>query len=289
MLPALIVLLIVAATVCGAAAGWQRGTRLLRARIESFRQPIEPTAFDVRELDDLPAPVQRYFRAVLQEGQIMVSAVDIRHEGHFNMDIAATRWKPFRSGQRVVPRRPGFDWDASVRLLPGLSVRVHDAYVAGTGILYAAILGLIPVAKARGTSEAAQGELMRFLAEAVWYPTALLPSQGVRWEAEDERSARATLDDGDVSVTLLFRFDAEGLIDSVHAEARSRMANGTLVPTPWQGKFWNYAFRHGIRIPLDGEVAWLLPEGEMPYWRGHISALRYEFASAYALDVPSRG
>ena len=39
----------------------------------------------------------------------------------------------------------------------------------------------------------AEGELMRFLAEAAWYPTALLPSQGVRWQGADERSAFATL------------------------------------------------------------------------------------------------
>ena len=39
--------------------------------------------------------------------------------------------------------------------------------------------------------EVAQGELMRFFAEAAWYPTALLPSQGVRWQAVDDTSARA--------------------------------------------------------------------------------------------------
>lgn len=33
-----------------------------------------------------------------------------------------------------------------------------------------------------------------------------------------------------------------------------------------------------MRVPLDGEVAWLLPEGAKPYWRGRITKLRYEFA-----------
>ena len=40
---------------------------------------------------------------------------------------------------------------------------------------------------------------MRFF--AAWYPTALLPRQGVRWEAVDDRSARATLEEGDVTLT----------------------------------------------------------------------------------------
>ena len=68
------------------------------------------------------------------------------------------------------------------------------------------------LANLRGTPEVAQGELMRFLVEAVWYPTALLPSQGVQWEAVDDTSAKATLKDGATTLTLLFRFNENGLI-----------------------------------------------------------------------------
>ncbi len=36
-------------------------------------------------------------------------------------------------------------------MLPG--VRVHDAYVAGEGILHASLFGLIPLVNLRGTGE----------------------------------------------------------------------------------------------------------------------------------------
>lgn len=36
--------------------------------------------------------------------------------------------------------------------------------------------------------------------------------------------------------------------------------------------------RSGMQVPLDGEVAWLLPQGERPYWRGRITKIEYEFA-----------
>jgi len=103
--------------------------------------------------------------------------------------------------------------------------------------------------------------LLRFLAEAVWYPTALLPSQGVFWEAAGDRAARATLTDGDCCATLLFSFNGLGLVEGV--------------PTPWQGRFWNYTERDGMQIPLAGEVAWLLSEGPRPYWRATIERLTY--------------
>jgi hypothetical protein len=281
-----LVALTVIAALCVVAAAvtiygefrWKSGTTALRGRLEAARLPTEPKVFDRRELEGLPAPVQRYFRTVLRDGQPIVAAVSVEHTGTFNSSEAAAQWKPFTSTQRVIARRPGFDWDARIAMMPGVPVRVHDAYIAGRGTLHAAVFGLVSVVSVHDTPELARGELMRFLAEAAWYPTSLLPSQGVHWEAADDHSARATLEDGDVTVTLLFRFGEDGLIDTGRAEARGRLVGATAVPTPWQGRFWNYAIRDGMRVPLDGEVAWMLPEGPKPYWRGQITTVSYEFS-----------
>jgi hypothetical protein len=269
---------VVAAAVLFGKSHWESGTRELRGRIEAARVPVKPKVFNSRELESLPAPVQRFFQTALKEGQPIVAAVSVEHAGTFNMGETAEQWKPFTSTQRVVTRLPGFDWDGRVAMMPGLQVHVHDAYITGEGILHASVLGLLSMVNLRGTGELAQGELMRFFAEAAWYPTALLPSQGVRWDAVDERSSRATLKDSDFTLTLLFRFNEDGLIETVSAEARGRTVGGAVVPTPWQGRFWSYAKRDGMRVPLDGEVAWLLPEGAKPYWRGRITSVIYEFA-----------
>jgi hypothetical protein len=275
---ALLAVLLLGAWLYGAYR-WNAETQELRARLDASRAPVRPQKVDFRELEGLPAPVRRYFRTVLKDGQPMVTGIRVRHTGTFNMgEGTEDNWKPFASDQQVVTRRPGFDWNGRVAMLPGLPVRVHDAYVAGEGVLHASLLGLFAVADMRGTGDVAEGELMRFFAEAAWYPTALLPSQGVRWEARDDRSAYATLEEGDISITMLFTFDEEGLIHTVRAEARGRALGDEMVPTPWQGRFWNYQRRGGMRVPLDGEVAWMLPEGEKPYWRGHIAEISYEFA-----------
>lgn len=279
-----ITLIVVALVTCVAIAAmygafrWQSDTEKLRARLDAGRQPITPAAYDARELAGLPAPVQRYFRAVLKDGQPMIASIKLAHAGQFSMDEPKPKWVPFTSDQAVVTRRPGFDWDARMRMAPGIYAFVHDAYVAGEGILHATLFGLVTVANLRGTPEAAQGELMRFFAEAAWYPTALLSSQGVRWEAVDDTSAKATIRDGDVTVTLLFRFNDAGLIGSVRADARGRAVNSTVVPTPWEGRMWGYEWRDGMYVPMQAEVAWQLPEGPLPYWRGRITGIAYEFA-----------
>lgn len=255
---------------------WDAGTRSLRARLEATREPIRPARVDLAEIADLPTPVQGYFRQVLRDGQPMVAALSVEHTGTFNLAETGERWRPFRSTQRVVTRRPGFDWDARIRLLPGISVRVHDAYLAGEGLLHAALLGLVTVMRLPSSPQLAQGELMRFLAEAPWYPTALLPSQGVSWAEVDDRSATASLTDGEIRLTLLVRFGDDRLIRSVHAETRGYATKGQVLPMPWECRLWDYQVRDGLCVPLAGEVAWWLPEGRRPYWRGRITRIAYE-------------
>jgi hypothetical protein len=271
-------LVVLSGIVTYGASRWKTGTNELRAKLEEARLPISPVTYDAREIVNLPPPVRRYFQAVLKDGQPIVSKARFAHEKQFNMGETQAKWSRFTSSQVAITRRPGFDWDGRIAIVPGLNVFVHDAYVAGEGILHAALLGLVTLADIRGTPEAAQGELMRFLAEAAWYPTALLPSQGIRWEAIDNLSARAELTDGTTTVSLDFRFDVAGMISSMRASGRHRTVNGVLVATPWHGRFWGYEIRDGMRIPLEGEVAWEFPEGLWPYWRGRIKEITYEFA-----------
>jgi hypothetical protein len=82
------------------------------------------------------------------------------------------------------------------------------------------------------------------------------------------------------AVSLDFRFGPDGLVESVFTPARGRDVDGRSVPTPWQGRFSEYDERAGMRIPLAGEVEWLLPEGPQVYWRGRLVGVEYEWSGA---------
>ena len=258
-------------------ARWKEGTDHLRARLFSARAPIAPATYDPREIERLPPPVQRYFRTALTEGQRIIAVARFTHTGTFNMGETTPSWRRFSSNQIVTTRPPGFDWNGQIRMAPGLNAFVHDAYVAGEGALHAEFLGLVTLADMRGTPELAQGELLRYLAEAMWYPTALLPSQGVNWTPIDETSARATLTDRATTVSLDFHFGPDGLIESCNAVARPRTVGGAVVSAPWSGRGWSNDLRDGMRIPIEAEVAWILPQGPYPYWRGRIASIEYQY------------
>lgn len=273
-----LVIVVIAVALVYGSVRWQSATQKMHRKLEAARLPITAKTYNAQELTGLPAPVQRYFRAALRDGQPMISALSLEHAGLFNMSETGEQWRPFISSQRVITKRPGFNWEGRISIIPGLKVWVHDAYIAGEGILHATLLGLFSLVNLRGTPEMAEGELMRFFAEAAWYPTTLLPSQGVQWEAVDDVSARATLEDKGIVLSMIFYFNAEGLIESVRADARGRTVGGAVIPTPWEGRYRDYQSREGMLIPVEGEVAWILPEGRKPYWRGRISGVEYEFA-----------
>jgi hypothetical protein len=255
---------------------WQSDTDRLRAKLTNGRRTIKPQIYDQKEIEGLPDPVQRFFKTVLQDGQAIVAAVKLSQQGQFNLNETEVKWNPFTATQLVTTQRLGFDWDARIQMALGLNAFVHDTYLLGEGSLHASLLGLFTVAKMHGTPENNQGELLRFFAEATWYPTALLPSQGVRWEAIDDTSARATLTDGATTVSLVFQFNAEGAIATMRTEARYR---DNLTAMPWSGRFWEYSVRNGMLIPLEGEVGWEYPEGTRLYFKGRVTEINYEFAS----------
>lgn len=223
--------------------------------------------------------MQRYLRIALTAGQPLVSKVRLTQSGCTNLSASGVRWKAFTAEQQVSTRRPGFLWSARIALFEGLGVQLHHGYVDGAGLLHAAVPGLFDMASLQGGDELARGELMRFLAEAPWYLTALLPGQGVRWAAVDGRQADATLADGAVSVTLRFRFGDAGLVDSVRSEARGRMVGRRMVMAPWEGRWKDWTSRDGMRVPLTGEAAWLPLDGRQIYWRGRLGKLRYRFSA----------
>jgi hypothetical protein len=230
------------------------------------------------DLNGLPGPVQRYLGTVLEEGQPYVETVRLQQKGEFRLGDRTAPWKPFTATQHFAVQPPGFVWEARIQMVPFIPVRVVDSYVSGEGALRAKVASTFTVADQGSSPELDAGELARYLAEAVWFPTALLPGQGVTWTPIDDRSAKATLKHGETTVSLVFHFNEHDEVERVYTEDRFREVEGDFEPTPWTGRFWNYQLRNGMLIPLDGEVAWNLPEGDLAYWRGNIQAIAYETA-----------
>ena len=274
-------LVIGAGTVAALAGGaaWRRESSRavdrLKTGIDRARAPSDLHA----PLVDLPAPVQRYLDLAIPPDLTRIRSAHIRWRGEFQMRPNAG-WHPFDAEQDFTARPPGFVWDARIMMIPFVPVHVRDVYVASNGAMLGKIAALVTMVNEGGTPEIAASALIRWLGEAVWFPTALVPDGsspgGVQWESIDDSTARAIVTDGPTTVAAEFHFAPTGEIERMTA-MRHRDVNGVGVLTPFEGRYHEFARRGGgVLIPRSAEVAWLLPEGRYPYWRGSLVEVAYE-------------
>lgn len=224
--------------------------------------------------EGLPDPVRRYVDTVVDEGQPFVRTARLEQRGEFRLGEGANAWKPLTAVQHFAVDPPGFVWDARIDVLPGLPARVVDYYVNGEGALWGRLLSVLPVVEASSGPGMNEGELLRYLGECVWFPTALLDER-VEWEPVDDSSARATIDDGGTTATLVFHFDDRDLVERVHTDRRYRQETADRVP--WTGHFRDYRVRNGVLVPTEAEVEWDADDGS--YWRASVESVEYGVGS----------
>ncbi|AMJ65981.1 DUF6544 family protein [Hymenobacter sp. PAMC 26628] len=217
------------------------------------------------QLAGLPAPVQRYFRHVLREGQPYLRGLRLRHGGQFKTDLKKD-WLAIEGQQYVTADPAGFIWQGTTRWF-----RVRDEYVAGRGSLLVRLLGAVQVVSGSGPHYD-EGELLRWLVESPWLPTNLLPSSRVAWTAVDDRSARLTFSQGGQSVACLMGFNEQ---DEIATSETQRYIDET-TRVPWVCSYAQYRRWHGMLIPTDCEASYVVDGQRQPYAHFVVQELDYE-------------
>jgi hypothetical protein len=268
----------------GAAAllfGRQQTRRGVRKLVADLTAPSEAAPRpDAATLDALPAPVARYLQRAVPAGRATISGVTLRQHGQLRTTVETDRWMTFTASHAAKVGEPGFVWDAQVKVMPFLHIHVVDSLKRGVGSGRVRLMSVLRVAGETGTPELNSGALHRYLAEAVWYPAALLPSERLSWSAIDEFTALATLKEGPIEVALEFRFADDGEVESVFTPARWGIFDGEYQQKPWEGHFSNYRQVDGVLMPMRGEAGWYTEARLDIVWRGEVDSV--EFAASPA-------
>jgi len=249
--------------------------------ISTQQQKVRANASDeinyinLNEVNALPEPVKKYFHLVLKDGAPVINRAYVSQVGGFRANPETKEWSKMEAEQYFSSRPRAFVWNAKISIAPGLSINVCDSYINGKGEMKARILSLFTLIDAQNQRELNEGALQRYLAEAVWFPTALLPSQGVVWMELDDHRAKATITDSGISVSLEFEFNQKGEIISAYTPSRYKEVSGKYVSTPWKGSYSNYISVKGYRVPQQGEVEWHLKNRVYPYWKASFRKINY--------------
>ena len=253
-------------------------------RLEQFHRVGCPSPAG-EDLRALPDPVRRYLQRTTGGATRPVCATRLHQRGELRADTQDSRWMPFEADQVINPGMPGFQWLARVRLAAGITLGVCDRFIDGEASSELHLFRAFRIAGDRAHRQINEAGLQRYLAEAVWSPTALLPAAGVVWQPIDDSSALAILDCAGYRVTLEYRFNDEDEVVSVHTPGRWMREGGRYRKVAWEGHFSDYANRNGMLVPLAGEVGWYTNGSLQIVWRGRIERIENLPARAILADL----
>ncbi len=256
---------------------------MCRAREASFAESLKEKlsaakslhTVDLASLSALPPPVIRYFRHVLTDGRKLIQFVEMTQKGELRTGVDSGKWLAFTAQQQISPPARGFVWKARIGLPLGAHLQVIDSYIDGLGTGRVSLCSALPLGTEQNLPQLNSGALHRFLAEAVWCPTALLPQAGVAWQALDDHSALATLNDRGTQVSLVFRFNERNEVCGIYTPGRIGRFKEGFLEMPWEGHFSDYRLCGGVRVPFYGEVGWHIDGALQLVWKGRLEDVRH--------------
>jgi hypothetical protein len=235
----------------------------------SLSQNISASKYSYAQLAGLPAPVQRYFKHVLKEGQPYISYVSLKHDGQFKTGLDKG-WINIKGEQYFTTQKPGFIWKGTTSMFTA-----RDMYIADEGRLVVLLLNVFKVADGKGANFN-EGELQRWLGENVWFPTNLLPGEYISWTAINDSVAQLSFNYKDIAFAYRVSFNAAGEIATM--ETTRFMEAGVL--ETWIITLNDYKAFNGIIVPTECEVLWRLKRGDYPYARFHVKEIVYDVPKA---------
>jgi hypothetical protein len=255
--------------------GAVRMKKLLTRNVQELFQLSNPearsSAVQDAEFAKLPLPVQRYLRFTGISGKPWIQTIRLKQRGRFRMN-ENQGWVDLEAEEYFTVDPPGFVWYGKLKPFPLVNVEGIDRFYAGNGHFLIKMVNLITLVDASGP-ELDESELLRYLSEVIWFPSAFL-SETITWEAINSESARATIRVGELSASAEFVFDEEGRMINLHAR-RHRSVDDGFELAEWSTPVERYGEMNGIQIPVQARAEWNLETGDFPYFDGGITQIEY--------------
>ncbi|MEO0059402.1 MAG: hypothetical protein RLZZ312_1049 [Bacteroidota bacterium] len=220
--------------------------------------------YSVKQLDNLPEPLRRYFKLVLKDGQPYINSVRLTHNGFFKTDLKKDFIK-ISGEQYFSSQKPQFIWKGETSMFTA-----RDFFIEDKGGLIATLLGVYNIVDSEGDNFN-EGELQRWMAESVWFPTNLLPSDYVQWSAIDNNSAKLLFKYKTVDFEFIVMFNAIGEITEIEG-------NRFMTPEKkekWVCKMSNYQEHNGVKVPISDQAIWRLKTGDQIYAKFELLKIDY--------------
>ena len=253
----------------------QSDHRADRAEMDRLKalQPLSPSQFSAAMVDGLPEPAQRYFAFAITEGTPLRTVAKIEMTGQFSLGTKdAPNYMDMRATQ-VLAAPEGFVW----KMTGGSGVLRMSGSDSGQWTRFW-MAGLAPVARFGGDSDHTRSAFGRYVAEAAfWTPAALLPRNGVTWEAVDNDTARYTMTHNGITQPVDVTVDKDGRPVRVEFQRWSNAnPEGVHQLQPFGGILSDFRDVQGFRVPFHVEAGNFFGSDDyFPFFIADVTEVRF--------------
>lgn len=233
--------------------------------------------FDPGMVDELPDAARRYFLFTIEPGAELSGIAEIEMTGSISLGDKDKHKTLRMTARQIIAAPDGLVW----RLRAGRGPwRISGSDGVGGGFSWTRfwLFGFLPVVREGGNDDHLKSAFGRVVAESVFFaPAALLPGEGVRWEAVDVNTARAVVEHGGLSQRLLLTVDENGRPEKVVID---RWSDANPEKTYRRQLFGGHVdtFRTfgGYTLPTRIEGGHFIGTDEyFPFYRAEITHLRF--------------
>lgn len=243
-----------------------------------------PTYYSERELEGLPAPVQRFFRRNLDEGAPHLSCVRLRQSGTLR-ERQGQPWTEYEAEEYVVGSTPALLWYARLRPFPMVWIDSRELLLRGGAHTLAKIFSTIRSLD-RDDDATRKAMLLRWMMDLVYLPSALLPREGLSWTALDDDRAELTLRTGEVEVHGIFVFDDKGDVIRFESDERPWLGESRHETVLWIAELSEHRAFGGLSIPTSVALRWELDGQTFPYRQAKLDLFETEVPRRFGTPSP---
>lgn len=223
-------------------------------------------------IEDLPLPLQKWILTNGAVGKQMVNNVYLEQDLLLLMKPGQKEWNKGKAKQIFTTSPPAFNWDISMKLNRLLPVVGRDKFVDGQGEMNIKMFSLLPLANAKNNSKIDQASMQRYLAEIVWFPSAVL-SPYISWKTLDAYSVQATMEYNGTIASGVFYFNENGSFQKFVALRYKGVDDKQALQ--WTVTALRIEERNGIKIPIECEATWKLANGDWTWLKLKITNIIY--------------
>ena len=234
---------------------------------------IEKNLLTEKEIEHLPAPVQKYLRyaGVINKEKVynvkIIFDVEMRDKGKDWFKATSVQYNFFDEPARL------FFMKAKMF---GMTVPGYHRYVEAKATMDIRLVGLFPIVKQSGDIMNKTETVTLFNDMCLMVPATLIDKR-IQWEPIDSLTTKAIFTNRGISISAILYFNETGQLINFTSDDRTAISD--MKQYRFSTPVSDYKNINGINVPTYGEAIWHYPDGDFVYGKFKLQTIQYNLSN----------